>query len=118
MLYVNYLNKNTKIRQLSGWFCFNRVMEIVVKENIANKPMQNAPFVLGSVPAPDYLPSPELYSHYKATKSFNAINEDIYQTRKNSSPIDREKTPKSVVCILAAGLVYGIWKTVKHFVKK
>ena len=93
-------------------------MEVVVKENIANKPMHNGPFVLGVIQAPDKHYEPVLYSHYKATKDFNKLNEDIFVSGEKYNPIDRKKTPASVFCTLGAAALFVLYKTVKHLIKK
>ena len=99
--------------------CFNGNMEdVVVKENVLNKPMYNNPrYVLGEVPAPDSHYVPVLYSHYVATKNLNQINQDIYEAQKNAKPADRKKTPKSILLLLGAGLTYGLVKLVQYLIK-
>ncbi len=93
-------------------------METVVKENAANLPMKNPPYVLGEVQAPDYHPEPEIYSHYKATKNFNQISQDIFVKQKKEKRADRKKTPVGVWCTLLAVAGIGVYKTVKHMVFK
>lgn len=102
--------------------CFNSGMEVVVRENIANKPMHNPPYVVGVLSAPDSHYQPVLYSHYQATKDFNQLNRDIFTERDKHKPADRKKTPVSVIvgtgiaaCI---ALVFAGKKAFKHFFKK
>ncbi len=93
-------------------------MAVVVKENPANKPMKYDTFVLGQIPAPDKLYVPELYSHIQATRDFNTINKDIFQSVQKEKSFDRKKTPTSVVCVLGSIGLLGAWKFVKHLLKK
>ena len=80
-------------------------MEVVVKENIANKPMHNPPYVLGVIQAPDYHLEPELYSHFKATKEFNQISNDIFEKKQKEKPADRKKLQSE----------YGVHLGLPHF---
>lgn len=93
-------------------------MEVVVKENIANKPMHYPPYVLGVIPAPDYHLEPELYSHFKATKEFNQISNDIYVKQQKEKPADRKKTPVGVWCTFGAAALFGLYKIIKTAVFK
>ena len=92
--------------------------DVVVKENVLNKPMYREPhFVLGEVPAPDSHYIPVLYSHHIATQNFNQINQDIYEAQQNSKPVDRKKTPKGVWLLLGTGAAYGLFKLVQYLIK-
>ncbi len=93
-------------------------MEVVVKENIANLPMKNPPYVLGVIQAPDYHLEPELYSHYKATKDFNQISNDIFIKKQAQKPADRKKTPAGVWCVFGTAALFGLYKIIKHAVLK
>lgn len=93
-------------------------MEVVVRENIANKPMHNPPYVVGVLSAPDSHYQPILYSHYQATKDFNQLDRDIFTEREKHKPADRKKTPISVFVAAGIALVFAGIKTIKHFVKK
>ena len=93
-------------------------MEIVVKENIANKPMHNGPYVVGEISVPDSHYIPELYSHYQATKDFNQLDRDIYQTQEQSKSADRKKTPKSVIYAGIGVALLAVWKLIRHVLKK
>lgn len=93
-------------------------MEVVVKENIANKPMQNPPYVLGVIQAPDYHLEPELYSHFKATKEFNQISSDIFEKKQKEKPADRKKTPIGVWCTFGAAALFVLYKIIKTAVFK
>lgn len=93
-------------------------MAVVVKENPANKPMKYEPFVLGQIPAPDNHYVPKLYSHIQATRDFNVINKDIYQSSLKEKSLDRKKTPTSVFCVIGVAGLFGAWKFVKHLFKK
>lgn len=93
--------------------------DVVVKENVLNKNMTYSPrFVLGEVPAPDYHYEPELFSHHKATKNFNQIHQDIYESVQSSKPADRKRTPKAVLAIFGIGGLFGIYKLVRRLIKK
>ncbi|MBQ8168340.1 hypothetical protein IJZ97_02865 [bacterium] len=93
-------------------------MEIVVKENVANKPMHYGPYVLGEISAPDSHYIPMLYSHYEATKDFNKLDSDIYQKQSQSKPADRKKTPKSVIYGAIVLALVTAWQLIKHALKK
>ncbi len=93
-------------------------MEVVVKNNIANKHMHNGKYVLGVIPAPDEHYVPVLYSHHQATKDYNKLNADIYTERGKYKPIDRKKTPTSVFYVLGATALALLYKLTKHIVKK
>ena len=93
-------------------------MEVVVQDNAANKPMHNAPYVVGHLDAPDEHYIPHLYSHYKATKDFNALDKDIYEQTAKHKPVDRKKTPTSVFCIFGGSILFGLYKLIKHLIKK
>lgn len=93
-------------------------MEVVVKENIANKPMNYPPYVVGVISAPDSHYQPILYSDYKTTLEHSALERDIYEKTKKEKPIDRKRTPKAVFVILAAVAGFGGWKALKKFVFK
>lgn len=94
-------------------------METVVKENIANKPMHNPPYVLGVIQAPDKHIEPVLYSHFQATKDFNKISNDIFVQKQKEKAADRKQTPTGVRCTFGAAAAFGLYKLIKHrFFKK
>ena len=93
-------------------------MEVVVKENPANKPMKYEAYVLGQIVAPDSHPVPELYSHIKASKQFNGIMNDIYEGSKKEDALDRKKTPASVYCILGLASILGVIAFARKLIKK
>ena len=117
---LSIVNKNIKTTQFFRWFCFNGDMnDVVVKENVLNKPMYyDQHFVLGEVPAPDSHYVPVLYSHHIATQNFNQITRDIYEARNENKAADKPKTPKGIIFMLGAGLIYGAVKLVQHLNKK
>lgn len=112
------LNKNINKWQFLEYFCFTRTMEVVVKENIANRPMHNEPYVAGILDAPDSHYQPVLYSHWQATKDFNRLDQDIYEKKSKSKAADSKKTPKSVLWGLGAAGVFVLFRTLKHVFKK
>ena len=116
---LSIVNKNIKITQFFCWFCFNGGMnEVVVKENVLNKPMYYEPhYVLGEVPAPDSHYVPVLYSHHIASENLKQIDRDIYEAKKEYKPADTPKTPKGILFALGAGVVYGIVKLVQYLIK-
>lgn len=93
-------------------------MDVVVKENIANKPMHNPPYVAGVLSAPDSHYQPVLYSHWQATRDFNQLEHDIFIEQSKHKRADRKKTPKSVFCVLGAAALLVMWKIGKHIFKK
>lgn len=94
-------------------------MEVVVKQNEANKPMHYGPFVAGNIVPPDKTYEPQLYSHYTATKEYNQMDKDIFESKNKSKPADRLKTPKSVLYGLAiAGITAAVFLIRKFIFKK
>ncbi len=89
-----------------------------MKENIANKPMHNPPYVLGVIQAPDYHLEPELYSHFKATKEFNQISNDIFVQKQKAKPASDKKTPVGVICTFAAAALLVLYKIIKTAIFK
>lgn len=93
-------------------------MGILVQENQLNSNMHNPPYTTGVIAAPDSHYIPQLYSHYQATKDYNKLNNDIYQSISKEKPADRKKTPVSVIVIGVAAFVFGLFKLAKHLIKK
>ena len=91
---------------------------VVVKHNEANKPMHYGPYTLGNVTPPDECYVPHLFSHHQATKEYNQIDRDIYESRQKSRPADRKKTPKSVLYGLALAGVATAFFLIKKFIFK
>lgn len=85
--------------------------------NTTNSHMNNQPYTVGVLPVPDRHYEPVLYSHQQATKNFNKICEDIYIKQSKSKKTEKT-TPKSVVCLSGAALLYGIYKMGKVLLKK
>ena len=93
-------------------------MKVLVQENPANNTMKNQPYVAGELSAPAPHPTPILYSHYQATKDYNALNQDIYTKTKHSKSADTPKTPKSVFAFLGAIGLVALYEVVKHVILK
>jgi len=93
-------------------------MEVVVKPNDANKPMHNQPYVLGYIAAPDSHYVPRLFSHYEATKSYNKMDQDIFEAKNKAKPADRSKTPKSVLYGLGLAALTTIFLLIKKLIFK
>ncbi|MDR1327712.1 MAG: hypothetical protein LBJ74_04825 [Heliobacteriaceae bacterium] len=70
--------------------------------------MKVPPLNMGELIPPDSLVKPVLYSHVKATQEFNALDRDVYQTVKRTTPGNKKKTPKSVFWGLGAAIVAGL----------
>ena len=70
--------------------------------------MKVPPLQVGELTPPDSLVKPVLYSHTRATREFNALNHDVYQNVKRTTPGDKKKTPKSVFWGLGAAIIAGL----------
>lgn len=93
-------------------------MEVLVKDNIENRPMHYPPYVLGEISAPDDHYKPHLYSDYKATKDHSTLNQDIFEKTKEHKPIDRKKTPTAVFVALGTAALLTTWLLIKKFIFK
>lgn len=93
-------------------------MEVLVKDNIANNPMHNPPYVIGEIAAPDWHYIPQLYSHKQATLEHNALNEDIFEKTKKTKPFDEKKTPAAVFVLLGTAALFTAWKLIKKLIFK
>ena len=93
-------------------------MEVLVKDNIANNPMHNPPYVLGEISAPDSHYIPQLYSHNQATIEHNTLNKDIFEKTKNTKSADEKKTPKAIFVLLGTATLFTAWKLIKKFIFK
>lgn len=91
---------------------------VVVKENPANKPMLNAPLLVGVVPAPDKHPKPIIYSEKEADLLCRNDRKDIFEKGQKYSFIDNHKTPKSIFVIPGLAAIGAlIYKGLRHFKK-
>lgn len=70
--------------------------------------MKVPPLQTGELVPPDSLIKPVLYSHMKATQEFNALDRDVYQTIKHTTPGNVKKTPKSVFFLGCAAVAAGL----------
>ena len=83
-----------------------------------NNNMKNPKLNMGEIIPPNSFNKPVLYSHVKATRDFNILNHDIYESQKRAKSLNDRKTPKSVfVALSAIGLTCCfplIKKLIKH----
>lgn len=86
-------------------------------ESVVNQHMKNPPLNVGIISPPDSHYKPVLYSHQQASREFNQLDHDIYQSIKKSERADKKKTPKSVFWLLGIGgittIVFGLKKLLK-----
>lgn len=83
-----------------------------------NQHMKNPPLNVGVIIPPDSHYTPVLYSHTKASRDFNQLDHDIYQSVQKSERVDRKKTPKSVFVTLGLAALASGFALVKKLFKK
>lgn len=96
-------------------FCFIGIMESV---NSTNAHMKNPPLNMGVIIPPDDHYKPVLYSDREASKAFNQLDHDIYQSVKKSEKANNKKTPKSVFWVLGLTALALCIKPVRKLFKK
>lgn len=83
-----------------------------------NQNMKNSSFNVGIIQTPDSYYKPVLYSHVQASRDFNRLDEDIYQSMKKYEGKDTRKTPKSVFVALGAAALAICYPIIKTALKK
>lgn len=96
-------------------FCFIGIMESV---NSTNAHMKNPPLNMGVIIPPDDHYKPMLYSDREASKAFNQLDHDIYQSVKKSEKANNKKTPKSVFWVLGLGSLAIAFTFLRKLIKK
>lgn len=86
--------------------------------NSVNQHMKNPPLNLGIIIPPDDHYKPVLYSDREASKAFNQLDYDIYQSVKKSEKANKKKTPKSVFWALGIAALALCIKPVRKLFKK
>lgn len=90
-------------------------MTVVSSESVNNH-MRNPKWNVGVLNVPDRHPNVTLYSHSQATRDFNKMDMDIYQSRKKTSFYDDKKTPKSIWALLtlsAGAVLFMLYRCAK-----
>lgn len=82
-----------------------------------NQHMKNTSFNVGIIQPPDSHYKPVLYSHVQASRDFNRLDEDIYQSMKSYEGTDTRKTPKSVFVFLGLASLALAFPYLKKLIK-
>ena len=73
--------------------------------SVANQNVKKTGFSVGVVVPPDGFHKPILYSDKIASRKFNILEKDIYQSVKKSKNKNEKKMPQSVYWFLGLGLL-------------